>query len=226
MSQSSDPLAIVYAADEHLAIRAGGDFATLVPEWQLLAEGVDGAFVDGSPWELVSPSADFEAGGIAPGHVVRLTKPTTAFRGSGHLLAVDSVSGSSLTLRRIGWAAGAGKPPAPPDGLAGVAFSVPTLGPQVEEASFDLNRRFGIDPRTPGRSPESLLDLRDLRAACVLSVLLTRYLFESRGDRGDFPRKADMLRAELSDLLARLSVRWAIGEPERRTSRFTTRLER
>ena len=36
-----DRLAIVYATDENLAIRASGDFAVLCPDWQKLAYGTD-----------------------------------------------------------------------------------------------------------------------------------------------------------------------------------------
>ena len=44
-------------------------------------------------------------------------------------------------------------PPAPAAGLTGVEFLIASLDPQIEEASFDLNRRFGIDPNVAGRSP-------------------------------------------------------------------------
>lgn len=221
----SDPLSVVYATDEHLAIRAAGDFRALAPDWQTLAQGADGSFDPGSPWTLSSASVDFEAAGVGPGCVVELSGPRAVFRGSGLLFAAEAAAGGSLTLRPIGRAAGSS--PIPAEGLAGVTFAVPSLGPQVEEASWDLNRRFAIDARTPGRTPLDLLDLRDLRTACVLSVLIARYAGESRAKDGDFRRKAELYRAELSEVLARLTVRWLPTTPGgRRSGRFTTRLER
>ena len=59
-----DLLTTVYATDENIAIRAGGDFAPLCPDWQKLASGSDGVFTAGSPWVLNSPSVDFEAAGV------------------------------------------------------------------------------------------------------------------------------------------------------------------
>ena len=70
--------------------------------------------------------------------------------------------------------------PGPVRGATGVEFLIATLDPQVEEASFDLNRRFWIDPNIAGRTPGDVYDLRDLRQACVLTVLAQRYASETR----------------------------------------------
>jgi len=223
----SDRVSIVYASDEDVAVRAAGDFVVLAPAWQKLAHGADGAFAVGDPWTLASPSTDFESAGVGPGHVVQLRKPSSTFKGSGELFAVASASGRSVTLRRIGMDAGRGAPASPAGGLTGVEFLVATLGPQVEEASFELNRRFGIDPGLPGRSPADLLDARDLRRACVLIVLALRYASEARSDEGDFALKLRQAEAELADALSRLELRWGPAGSDRRPSdAFRTRIER
>ena len=219
-------LATVYATDENLAIRSSSDFTMLCPDWQKLAFGTDGAFAAGAPWVLKSASVDFSAAGVAAQHVVWLRKPTTVFRGSGELLAVDGASGSGLTLRRLGTEPGVGYPPGPAAGLTGVEFLIASLGPQIEEASFDLNRRFGIDPNVAGRSPADVYDLRDLRQACVLTVLAQRYAAETRGDHGDFALKLAQVRQELSEVLARLTIRWGGGTDRQSSNWFSTRIVR
>ncbi len=221
-----DRLSIVYASDEDVAVRATGDFAVLAPDWQKAAFGIDGSFAAGDPWTLASATVDFEAAGVRPGHVVSLRKPNTIFKGAGELLAVASAAGKALTLRRIGARVGEGSPPAPLAGVSGVEFHITTLAPQIEEASFELNRRFGIDPRVPGRSPDSLLDRRELRAACVLTVLAQRYSAETRGGEGDFPLKITRVHQELSESLARLEVRWKSAMGSGSSSMFSTRIER
>ena len=77
------------------------------------------------------------------------------------LLAIDSVLGTSLTLRRLHKDLNVGQPPAPAAGLTNVTFTINTLDPQTEEASFDIKRRFGIDENIVDRT--SSLDLRPAR---------------------------------------------------------------
>lgn len=224
---SNDLLAVTYATDENIAIFASGDFATLSPHWQKLAHGVDGVFAAEAPWLLTSAAVDFAAAGISAGHVVLLRKPASVFKGSGELLAVDSVNAQGAVLRRLGAPLNTGQPPAPPSGATGVEFLITTLGPQIEEASFDLNRRFGIDPNVPGRAPSDVYDLRDLRQACVLTVLAQRYAAETRGGEGDFALKLGQVRQSLGEVLARLSLRWGqTGSDRKSTNRFSTRIAR
>jgi hypothetical protein len=214
-------LATVYATDEDVAVRAAGDFAVLTPDWQKLAYALDGSI---SSWTLTSATTTFSANGVASGHVVSLKKPTASFKGGGELLAIDSASTNSVVMRRIGKAAGVGQtPPA----VSSVEFIVATLDPQIEEASFDLNRRFNIDPNNAERQPADLYDLRDLRQACVLTVLCWRYAAETRSDSGDFKMKAAMFKDELSNILSRLSIRWgATADVQPATTAFSTRLSR
>jgi hypothetical protein len=111
-------------------------------------------------------------------------------------------------LRRLHKDIGVGQPPCPAAGLAAVTFLVATLDPQIEENSFDIKRRFGVDELITDRTSSWIYDLRDLRMATVLSVLLDRYTAEARGESGDFVRKILLVKSQLSDVLDRVQVRW------------------
>ena len=229
-----------YATDEDIALRASADFAALCPRDQVLAAGSDGAFAASDPWTLFSASADFAAFGLAPGQVARLTKPTGTFGPNGELFAIEAVGPHSIRLRRKGQPTGVGQPPAPASGLASVEFAVRSLGPQIALASFEIDRRFGIDATVAGRRPVDLYDPHELREAVVLSVLARQYLDQSRQFSGPiadpsstpgdpYAAKARLVREELDEVLDRLTLRWNATDPARRsaaTTRFGTRVWR
>ncbi len=221
-------LSAVYCNDEDIAIRAGGDFGVLCPEWQQLASGTDGSFASTDLWTLNSATADFVQGGVYQQCVILLSGPKPNFKGAGQLLAVDVVQSSgAVTLRRLGGASHAGQPPSPIGGLSGVTFAINSLGPQIEAETFILNQRFSIDPTIPGRSPPDIYDLRVLRYACMLGVLWKRYATETRAKNADFEGKAIAVKQELSEVYDQLTIRWAaatIGQDL--TNWFTTRIGR
>lgn len=226
-------LSTVYATDEDIALRVAADFSILCPKDQKLAAGVDGVFDSSDRWTLRSASVDFSNLGPSAGQVVLLTKPIASFKPQGEALAIVSTAPGAVTLRRKGLLPQVGQPPAPSSGLAGVEFSITTLGPQIEDASYSLNRRFGIDDLVAGRQASSLYDPREVREATVLTVLCRQYLSLSReaGQDGDgFAAKAAAFKQELDDLLARAELHWkpanATGNTELSTSRFSTRLVR
>jgi hypothetical protein len=217
----------VYASDEDIAVRAGGDFVTLCPQWQSMAYGTDGVFSPNDRWTLRSATVNFQSNGVAPNQVIQLTTPKSQYPGGGALLAVDTVTANAITLRRLHKDAGVGNPPAPLAGLTGVTFAVNTLDPQIEEVSFDLKRRFAINELDAGRSSTWIYDLRDLRMATVLGVLSDRYIAEARGDRGDFARKISLVRSQLADVLERVQVRWGpFGTSAEATTLFSCKLSR
>ncbi len=227
MSSLPEQTSPVYATDEDVAVRAGGDFVVLCPPWQQSAQGTDGVFAAGSPWILTSASVNFQANGVQPNQVAWLTQPKSQYPGTGMLLAIDSVSGNSVVLRRLHQGLNVGQPPAPAAGLAGVAFTVNTLYPQLEEASFDLKRRFGIDENIFDRSSQWLYDLRDLRSATVLQVLVDRYTAETRTDQGDFALKLERLRSQLTDVISRVQIRWGpLGNSASPSTVFDCRVTR
>jgi len=199
----------------------------LCPQWQTIASSTDGAFDPSDLWTLTSATIDFSAAGVQPQMVVQLQKPSSTYKGTGQFLTVDTVAGNSLGLRRLGAASQQGSPPGPVGGLTGIQFLIATLNPQIEEESFIINREWNIDPTLPGRQPGDVGDLRDLRYACVLGVLFKRYMAETREDRGDFNLKAKSFYQELSEVKARLTVRWAAAPAgSEYTNRFNTRLAR
>lgn len=199
------PLAVVYCTDEDIAIRAPQDFVALCPKWQRLAFGADGG-LDPGGWVLSSATVDFEANGVAPGHVVALAKPG-AFSPEGDLFAVDSVAGKSATLRRLGRPGGGGQPPAAA-GAAGVKFEVRTYGPQIDNASYDANKFFGIDPNLASKAPDKLYEPRELRQFVALTVLRRMYAAADKVAAGDYDLKLGLVAQELTDLRGRLQLQW------------------
>jgi hypothetical protein len=220
----------VYCSDEDILVHAGGDFGILCPAWQQMAQGNDGAFAPGSPWVLTSASVDFAANGVNPNQVVWLTAPKSQYPGGGHFLAVDSVSGNSVTLRRPYKNLNVGQPPAPSAGLTGVSFTINTLDPQIAEASYDIKQRFAIDDNPvigTQRASWWIYDLQVLRVATIYTVLLERYTQETRTDGGDFEKKVVRFRQKLDDALARVQVRWGpFGNSAEPSTLFACKLSR
>jgi hypothetical protein len=216
-----------YCTDEDIVVRCSGDFTALCPPWQVMAAGTDGAFTAGVPWVLNSTAVNFQTNGVSPNQIVWLTGPKSTYPGGGQLLAIDSVSGSSITLRRPYKALNVGQPPAPAAGLTGITFTINTLDPQTANASFDIKRRFGIDENIPGRTSSWVYDLQDLRMATVLSVLRDRYIQEARTDRGDFARKAKQIQVDLQLVLDRVQVRWGpLGNSSEPATIFSCKVSR
>jgi hypothetical protein len=214
-----------YATDEDIALRASADFNLLCPRDQKVASGSDGAFSTSAPWTLTSASADFQALGVAAGQIVQIRAT-----GPAEDLVVVGTAPGAVTLRRKGQPAGVGMPPGTA-GPSGVKFHVLTLGPQIALASADINHRFGISNGLyPGHSGSELADPTELRDAVVLTVLSRQYLAVSReaAPSEEFAAKAQAVKADLDDLLARLALHWnRAGEDlDPITTRFSTRMSR
>lgn len=214
---------ILYCTDESIRIRCAGDFDELVPSDQILALGFDGVLLASTPWLLTSASVNFMAVGVVPGNVVVLTFDT----GNGVHFGVDSVTSSGLVLKRIGQSAtGLGMPPVTAN-ATGIQFSVPTFGPQIEDATYDLNRRYNIDDNFPNRQASYLYDARELRQATVLTVLRRQYTTENRAKDGDFANKLGSIDRELNEVLARLQVQWGqFGQGQEPSNRFSMNIRR
>lgn len=220
-----------YCTDEDILIHAGGDFGVLAPPYQQMATGVDGVFAANAPWVLTSASINFASNGVSPNQVVLLTAPKTQYPGGGHFLAIDSVNGNAITLRRPYKDLNVGMPPAPTSGLTAVCFNVTTLDPQIAEASYDIKQRFAVDDNTAAvgtmRASSWIYDLQVLRVATVYSVLLERYTQETRTDKGDFEKKVVRFRQKLDDALARVQIRWGqTGTSAEPSTLFDCRLSR
>jgi hypothetical protein len=225
----ADPaqLTTVYASDEDVAVRAMGDYAALCPDSSMVAYGTDGRFVSNDLWTLRSVLVPFTTNGVAVGNVVRLVKPETTYKGGGTLMAVSSVAANALTLRRIGQSTGEGQAPGPVGGLTSITFECKTFGPQIEQVSYDLNQQYGIDPDISFVGPTALADIRQLRQACVLTVLMESYIIANRTYKGDFDLKIEQYKTELERTLGFLKIRWTSRDREMQPiTRFGTRMAR
>ena len=217
-SVAPSPLAVVYATDEEVALCIPRDYASVCPVWQSLASGVDGTFEPNAPWVLTSTSVNFQTMGVGPGNVVSLDKSSVGLE-KGSLFAVDSASGGSLMLRRLGQQLGVGMPPGPLGGTSGVKFDVRTFSLQIDDASYDVNRIFGIDPDIPNRSPSQLRDLRELRRLTATMVAVRAFTENSEEKADDFARKLALLADQESRLRESVSVQWgALGLSDRPSS--------
>jgi hypothetical protein len=220
-------LTVVYATDEDVVALAGDDFQVLAGRWHRYAGAADGVFAAGIPWVLTSASSDFVAQGVLPNMVIQLLKPVANFPGSGDLLAVETVTTDSLTLRRVGEAVGVGQPPAPAAGLAGVTFLITSLRRQLEDASYQLNEQFSIDPMLPSRTPGDIYDLRIMRRLVVYQVVLRRYMNANRTAKGDFADKVEAYSTAFESELATATLRWGpTGQSQPTSTRFSTRVTR
>lgn len=170
----------VYCGDEDLLIACPAEYPLLVPSHQRQAYGKDGVFAAsaGGSWVLTSASQAFSTLGVLAGQVCQLKK-TDTYR-TPDLLIVDSVSDSGLTLRRVNQDAGVGYPPGPESGVSGVEFTVLTLWPQIEDATYHINQVFDLDDQIYGRRYKDLYDPRELNRACVEYVLWNQYLAIAR----------------------------------------------
>lgn len=201
--------------DEDLAVRALADLDDLVPRHQSIAAGTDGVIAAGA-WTLSSATVNFSDRGVAQGHVVDLwgnsgTHAADRFgtESRTYWMAVESANGAILTLRRVGLAAGVGEPAGTTAAITAVKFSIPTLTPQIERASRQLNHRFEIDASRVGRAPGDLYDPDDLREACEALTLRELYLAHARQATNDaWKMKAELYGQEFEAALARLSVRF------------------
>ena len=216
-----DPSAL-YATDEDIAVRDPGNFAELVPADQMIATGTDGVIASGSHWTLTSATASFLAAGVARGHVVAIEPASSAT--PAHY-AIESATATTLTLRRIGTKLAApGQPPATGTALV---YSVATFGPQIEDAAYDLNRRYGIDDNFAAHSAAYLYEARTFRQAVILTVLIRVYTSMARTKDGDWSDKRGRATADLEDLLARLTVKWgSLGSGQPPTTRFSATITR
>ncbi len=223
-----------YATDEDIALRAPADFMLICPRDQKVAVGVDGVFSPGNLWGLSSTTVDFQGRGVEPGQVIQLSKAGSGLRPDGEAFVIVSAVPGEVTLKRKGLPIGEGEPPSPPEGLTGVDFLIKTLRPQIGQASYELNHRFGIFSgfNVGGVSP--IVDTRELRDAAVLIVLSRQYFAMSRelgtgpnGVSDTFAAKARATQAELDDLLARLAIHGnSSSYGPGATTRFSTRMSR
>ncbi len=219
-----------YCTDEDICLRAVDDFVRVAPDNNKLAAGNDGVLDFLDPWVLESASNDFESLGVKAGHIVHLRHAQTkVFGPNGDLFAIESVSGTSATLRRVGFAAGVGKPPCPAGGISGVEFVVRTLDPQIEDISYEINEKYAILGYLPDREVSDLTDVRQLRALCVESTLARRFLDMSEKPDGSdmYVMKSRYYAEKAAETERLIQLRWGpSGDADPPTGRYFGRCAR
>ena len=139
---------IVYATDEDIALRASADFAALCPRDQVLASGSDGVFVASDPWTLTLGLGRFRRLRPGAGAGGPADQADDLLRGRTASCSRSRPSRpGAITLRRKGQAAGVGQPPAPRAGWPASSSPSGRSARRSRLASYDLDRRFGIDDR-------------------------------------------------------------------------------
>jgi hypothetical protein len=206
----------LYCSDEDVLVAAPGDFAQLVPLAQAIAKGKDGMFaaVSGGSWVLTSATVPFASYNVVPGQVLQIRGPQVTYP-SIDLLAVDSVSGNSSTLRRPGLPSGMGSPPGPAQGVTAVEFLIGTLYPQIERASYDLRKTFDLDDSVPGRQFSDMYDPRELQEACIALVLSRQYRDMARhvGKMEDFYEKSKNHATDYQRIVQRTQLHMKNNHP-------------
>lgn len=211
-----------YCTDEDIAIKNPGDFLAIIPSDQRIADFTDGVIVG---WALSSITANFATRGAAAGMLVHLKKPSS-YGVSGDLLIVDSLVGGVMNLRRKGFATGEGEPPAP---LTGITGSVLTARPQIRDASYNLNKLYGVDDLWYGRRYLDLYDPAELSDVCAMMTMYQLYLSEARRSTKDdhWWAKAAMVKKDLDELIKSVAIHWAQAAPgESESSPFSTTVVR
>jgi hypothetical protein len=212
------PPPYAYCTDEDVSLRSPADWAAIVPRDQAIVRGTVGVIAEFAPWILSQQSTVWESYGITRGQIAHLVKPTTSFKAPGELAAVEMISQSpyGLRLRRRGLLVNEGEPfgPSPNESIE---FNILTLRPQIQRASADLDRQFGVNDFFVGRRHSDLFDPTELRDATVLLVLSRLYREQSRGtavpglttpSNDVWGAKATAFKAEFDEVVARASVHW------------------
>ena len=116
-------------------------------------------------------------------------------------------------------------------------FTIVTLTPQILRATYDIDRRYGIDEKVTGRRTLDLYDPDELRSATVLTVAWKLYETAARQGSADAKEganaalwaKSKNTKGELDEVLDRLALHWqalnTIGQSSPPTMR-TMRLSR
>lgn len=185
-----------------------GDFATMVARSQRVAYGEDGVISAGS--FVLTSAFPFEAQGVQAGHVIVLidrasgvTSPARTTM-NNDLLPITAVAANSVTLGRIGYAAGQGAFPGPTTGSTGVKFFVPSLVAQIRTASGDVHRALNI------AADSGLIRPADLRTITILKVLRGVYFAQYRQANDDtYKSKRQDLDAQIAKEMALLSAIYA-----------------
>lgn len=215
--------ALQYATDEDVLLTVGDDFFTIAPDSWHWAKGSDGVIDAATPFTLTSATVDFEAAGVTPGRVVRLTArpstPANLYYGTQEYALVHTVSDNTLTIRRPGLEAGEGQGYATSivqsgnttTVFIGVIFVIATVDTHLQRATrrvrADLRRTSGDATLIAELADQDLIDITVYRA---LDELYTSSIsVTAEGSTTPHPAlvKAREWRAKYEALLAEMIAR-------------------
>jgi hypothetical protein len=203
----------LFCTDADVAREARGDWPKVAPKPAEMAQGEDGVIAGGARWVLTSASNDFEAQGVIAGHTLivegQAVGGTGKLRRPSDILEVDSVSGSSVTLRRLeALIQGQGNPPTEAAGATAIKFFIPTVRSYIDGISKDLGQAFGIS------AVADLVHQEKLKKACVYGTLAALYLAQSvlaDDKKDDWLQKSERYRAMYDSILAFLDAYYGVG---------------
>ncbi|HUW55619.1 MAG TPA: hypothetical protein VMZ92_03220 [Planctomycetota bacterium] len=180
---------------------------------QLLTEGTDGVIRhSGSSVVFSSATADFINGGATSGHVLVLSKTSSNAIVYGEAYPVKSVEASTTALLEA-------KPGAMPT-ASSITFSMPTFGPQHEDAHFLLCDSLDIDDNDLNTENDEadLYNRRQLRQASCARVMEIFYMGQSAADDDFYWNKSTFWNGEYGRAMQRLKLKWDAdgdSDPER-----------
>lgn len=217
-----DVFAGLYCDDESIADRVGLDWRNSAHRMSRVAGGTDGVFSAGARWTLTSQTCDFAARGLQAGHVLAIRYATgTNATQIDDMLAINATGGElsapySVTLRRIGDAAGFGEPAGPVVGAASVRFdcwsartNITNYGRQAAER-WKLSGR-DLDADGLREMVEEWTALKTLEWVFFFAARQTGATRSGSGSGGDdYSNKSLALRDELKAIEAILDARYGI----------------
>jgi hypothetical protein len=214
----------LFTDDEGLAERCGLDWSNAAPRLTKVAYGTDGNFSSTDRWLLKSSACDFASRGIQAGHVLYLQRPqSTGIPEFRELFAVESTGGEvaapfSVTLRRVGEAAGFGEPPGPFSGtLTGLSFSCWSAMAAIRNYTREIRDRYPVGATTTLAEIEaSGAPAETIEALCVAKAFRWVFFYKepayrfgtsqsgtgAGGMAGDFGEKSKALLDEIKALEA------------------------
>lgn len=153
---------------------------------QVLVTGTGGTL---SGITFTANGADFVSAQVSAGGVVYLRSADGTLDGAYEIVSVDSATQLSVSVIRSDSAMAAVAPPAATE----IFYRISTLGPQANEAGFQLTEYFSINPGNPASDidADDVLDKNVLKRTSVFAVISTVYaMLASKAKDENFWKKS------------------------------------
>jgi hypothetical protein len=198
----------LFATDETIAREITTDYPLVTPNAWRQCQGRNG-LADG--FTFTDAVKDFEAIGLAPGMVICLVDGSDP---NNDVLAIESVAGGTLTLRRLGMPTGTGEGPRLKPSAQAFVYEVPSCHATIAGTTAELQRRYSVTTATA-----------DLQKLCVEMVLVALYgaahSTAGTGNGDNFRDKYRQHLAEVQRLTAFLDGQYASPRAEATASRLS-----